>query len=318
VSTRLLRAFLEACHAGPSDLTRWSSAVLETMTPLVAPDHGLLLGASDRDKGDHGYVCARGRVERLLDVAPSFLARDGRPADDAERRRQVAVAYRPFRVALAGAHAAKLGVDLRPTIARAMPGFDDVLGMFAGAGRVALVACTPLGKGDAKRARDPRLLRVQRHFAGAAGARLEPSTTSADLVLDGRGRAVFATRRGETLRPAMIDMARAFARELAFRDEVDPDAERLWDALWSGGWSVTHTETEAGRRLLVLRRASPESAPRLTAREREVLARARRGESLKTIALELGRSVATVSIQLARGLAKLGLTDRTQLVSLDG
>ena len=106
-----------------------------------------------------------------------------------------------------------------------------------------------------------------------------------------------------------------FARELESRAEPDEEAERLWDALWEGGWTVANVEESDGRRYLTLRRTRPEAAA-TTPLERQVLALARGGHALKYIALELGLSMATASARLQSGLSKLGLSHRMELEGL--
>jgi DNA-binding NarL/FixJ family response regulator len=62
--------------------------------------------------------------------------------------------------------------------------------------------------------------------------------------------------------------------------------------------------------------ASAPPAPRLTPREREVLALIGRGMANKRIALELGVSEKTVKTHVGHLLAKLGVSDRTQAALL--
>lgn len=88
------------------------------------------------------------------------------------------------------------------------------------------------------------------------------------------------------------------ASTLSAGSDPDPSAERLWRELWQGGWSDVHVREEKGQRSLVAQRTNPPSQRPLTAREREVLARALDGMAPKNIAAELGTTVATVSTQL--------------------
>lgn len=96
--------------------------------------------------------------------------------------------------------------------------------------------------------------------------------------------------------------------------EQDPtvDAARLWRELWEGGWCVVRSEVIDGRRHLVVRRA-PDGQRPMSPRERQVLAMAIDGRSLKYIAIELGTTIGTVSLHLRRGLDKLGLQHRLEL-----
>jgi RNA polymerase sigma factor (sigma-70 family) len=64
-----------------------------------------------------------------------------------------------------------------------------------------------------------------------------------------------------------------------------------------------------GRAYLVLARTEAISA-RLTAREREILRRAREGHTYKEIAYDLAISASTVRVLVHRAAAKLGTTCR--------
>ena len=119
--------------------------------------------------------------------------------------------------------------------------------------------------------------------------------------------------RGE---PADLrDLPSLLAREVADRPEPDEQAERLWDELWRGGWTLARIDDADGRRYLTIRRAKAEE-PALSPVERAVLALAREARSIKWIATELGMSNAGASMHLRSGLTKLGLTHRLELLRL--
>jgi DNA-binding CsgD family transcriptional regulator len=96
------------------------------------------------------------------------------------------------------------------------------------------------------------------------------------------------------------------------------DGSTLWQGLIDGDWIITARHDRDGQRHLTLRRATPEERSRLslTTREREVLACARHGYSLKLIGHELRLAPSTVSTHLSKGLRKLGLDSVALLAAL--
>jgi DNA-binding CsgD family transcriptional regulator len=132
-------------------------------------------------------------------------------------------------------------------------------------------------------------------------------------VLHAEGAATDAVARG-SLRAAAraIDRARSRVRS------NEREALELWQGLVEGRWSLVDQFDGDGRRYLIARRNDTEIPdPRaLSLRERQVLAHAALGQSLKVIAYALGLSVATVAEHRARGLRKLGIRSQAELSSL--
>lgn len=109
-------------------------------------------------------------------------------------------------------------------------------------------------------------------------------------------------------------------RELAFRLDASPDAERdpaeaalAWRAFVDGRYTVVDQFDAHGRRYIVVRRGLPLCAS-LTPREREVLSYAKLAYSGKRIAYELGISQSTVALHLKSAARKLGYGSRSRLV----
>lgn len=78
-------------------------------------------------------------------------------------------------------------------------------------------------------------------------------------------------------------------------------------------WTLVAEFAEGDSRYVLLRLSNPIDG--LTAREREILARAAIGETNKVIAYELGLSDSTVRVHVARACAKLGVETRTEAVA---
>ena len=98
------------------------------------------------------------------------------------------------------------------------------------------------------------------------------------------------------------------------------DALLAWQVLVLGEWSIVDRFDSDGRRFLVAHRNAPEVAePRkLTRREARVAAYASQGLTNKLIAYYLGIGESAVSTHLSAVLRKLGLSTRTELVSMLG
>jgi DNA-binding CsgD family transcriptional regulator len=127
----------------------------------------------------------------------------------------------------------------------------------------------------------------------------------------GQARELTATHR---LREAAIavDEARGGMRE------TDPEkALEIWQALVSGRWStIDWFDTDGRRFVLALPNPPQVSDPRgLTEREQQVVAYAAMGQTNKMIGYRLGLSRSRVSLLLRNAMRKLGVRNRTQLVS---
>jgi DNA-binding CsgD family transcriptional regulator len=118
----------------------------------------------------------------------------------------------------------------------------------------------------------------------------------------------------ESLRRAAkaIDRARSNARS------NEDEALDLWQGLVAGRWSLFDRFDTDGRRFLIARKNDPDvTDPRaLTLRERQVLAYAAMGHSLKLIAYSLGISLSSVSTNRRTAMRKLGLRTQADVVRL--
>lgn len=148
-----------------------------------------------------------------------------------------------------------------------------------------------------------------------------PDVTLLDLRLPGVSGIDVAARL-QALRPACrIIMFTSFARE-----------EEIYEALKAGAWSYIRKGAARGELLQAIRAVhagqryiSPEIGRRLadhvsrgdlTAREREVLQHMLEGRSNRQIAVELDLSEHTVNIHVKNILSKLGVSGRTEAVTV--
>jgi len=121
----------------------------------------------------------------------------------------------------------------------------------------------------------------------------------------------------EALRLAALTADRARART-AGEDALS--ALEAWRALLDGKWSLVDSFDSNRRRVLVARRnpAHGANVPLVSPREREILGRRARLQSVKVIAYDLGISQATVSRELSSGMRKLGIEQGADLVAFVG
>jgi DNA-binding CsgD family transcriptional regulator len=96
----------------------------------------------------------------------------------------------------------------------------------------------------------------------------------------------------------------------------DDAAASLWREVRAGRWSIVDEYERDGRRFLVARRAPSPALDKLTAREREIVARVVSGRASKEIGIELGVAASTVAGHLANAMKKLGVHSRVSLVRL--
>jgi len=154
-------------------------------------------------------------------------------------------------------------------------------------------------------------VRLRHCFGGFAADPWPDSGTESALRFAGGGMV-----RTKSLRARMRDMIVCH--------ELVEDAQRLpedlpasfWAAVGCGDWSlIDRFERDDRFWLVAYRHETPSKDPRcLAAREREVVELAARGETNRRIGMALGIAVGTVAGQLSRALAKLGLSDRNDLV----
>lgn len=106
------------------------------------------------------------------------------------------------------------------------------------------------------------------------------------------------------------------ARQM-LRAGATSEAAPVWTSLVAGGWTVVDSMDHTGDRVVVAKRRHASTIERphaqLSEREREIVARAARGESNKSIAIELGIAPSTVAGHLTSAAAKLGAKTRVEL-----
>ena len=159
--------------------------------------------------------------------------------------------------------------------------------------------------------------RLRRAFPGAPNGDLSDGV---DAVLSPSGSLAHAEAKAqspsarESLRLAAkaIDRARSKARS------NEDEALDLWQGLVAGRWSLIEQFDSDGRRFMVARRNDPRvTDPRaLGLRERQVLAYAAMGHSLKLIGYSLGISPSSVSTARRTAMRKLGLRTTADVVRL--
>lgn len=108
-------------------------------------------------------------------------------------------------------------------------------------------------------------------------------------------------------------------RVASAREDVSPELGGLesWAGLLAGRWSIVRAQHGGGRqRWLAVENPAGDPLRGLTPAERELVERARTGDALKAIAIDLCLDEATVATTLARGLRKLGLASRAELITV--
>jgi two-component system NarL family response regulator len=155
----------------------------------------------------------------------------------------------------------------------------------------------------------------------AAFAKEPPDVTLMDLRLPGTSGIDLATRIQEQWPGARIIMFTSYARE-----------EEIYEALRAGAWSYIRKGAARSELLQAIRAVhagqryiSPEigrhladhvSQNELSSREREVLQEMFHGRSNKEIGVALGISEHTVNIHVKNVLSKLGVSGRTEAVTV--
>ncbi len=158
--------------------------------------------------------------------------------------------------------------------------------------------------------------RLRRTLANGSPAR--SVMEGADAILEADGRVVDARGAAATLdgRDALRAMAIAMDRaRSSLRKSDEEEAISLWTALVDGRWTLLEHFDRDGRRYFVARRNEPQvhEVLALGPRERQIVAYAARGHSVKLIAYELGLSSPTISEHLTSAMAKLGVANRGEL-----
>jgi DNA-binding CsgD family transcriptional regulator len=154
----------------------------------------------------------------------------------------------------------------------------------------------------------------------AAGRRLADAS-STEAVLDAGGAVVHAEgpARSRVARNDLKRMALTIDRVRTRKGRSDPDnALSVWKGLVSGRWSLVETFERDGKRLTIARKNSPNlgRALKLSGVEQMVVKLLANGQSQKYIAYTLGISSPAVSQHVMSAMLKLGVRDKSSLVSL--
>lgn len=166
-------------------------------------------------------------------------------------------------------------------------------------------------------------LRLRNALKGAAVALTDGVAilAGAEAVLDASGKVVDASgqarseRARDHLRVAALAIDKARGRLARERPE---EATALWQGLIGGRWSIIEVTDTDARRYWVARRNEPEVAEdrRLTRREGQVVGLVALGLSDDMVAYSLGLAEATIRTHLRRGMKKLGMSERSQIITL--
>jgi len=169
--------------------------------------------------------------------------------------------------------------------------------------------------------------RIATHIS--AGARLRrafPGNPSgdiaegADAVLSPSGSVTHAEvgARSPSAMESLRRAAKAIDRARSKGRSNEDEALDLWQGLVAGRWSLFDRFDTDGRRYLIARKNDPDVTDlrALTLRERQVLAYAAMGHSLKLIAYSLGISTSTASGNRQAAMRKLGLRTHADVVRL--
>jgi DNA-binding NarL/FixJ family response regulator len=157
--------------------------------------------------------------------------------------------------------------------------------------------------------------RLQRQLAGAGSA--AAAEVAAVLTPDGRVEHAEAGAKSAGARAELTSAVRRRERALGPRAGDAERSVRSLKGLVDARWTLVDQYESGGRRYVLARENAPKplGAPRLSSRERQVVAMATLGRSNKLIAYELGLAFSTVRVLMARASAKLGATDRADLIS---
>ncbi len=175
-------------------------------------------------------------------------------------------------------------------------------------------------------ARRRRWSKLTTHLA--TGLRLRQRLLDPDaipeLIFDAQGRAIHVeplddARPERVLLSRVGEAVRAVTRARGPLREEDPErATSLWTALIEGRWALADRVDADGKRfVLAFRNELGAPGPReLSARERDVVAWAAGGASLKEIAYAMGLAISTVGEQLSRAMRKLHVANRGELAAM--
>ena len=196
----------------------------------------------------------------------------------------------------------------------------DVLGVVgadsSGQGMV-LAALVPAGFRLAPALRQ-RWRAITSHLASGRRLRTRSQGAVDEAVLDLGGKLYDAVGRATSrdARVALRQAARAIDRARLERTRAPDTALEHWQALVSGRWSLVDRFESDGRTFLIAKPNPPRppAVPRLTPRERAVVALAVLGRSNKLIAYELGLSLGSVGTYLQRAQRRLGVSSRAALI----
>lgn len=156
---------------------------------------------------------------------------------------------------------------------------------------------------------------VSRHLENALNVRDALARgVAAEFDLQGRGD---FDGRAAGARAQLVEAARCLEHHREQSDRGDVRALDVWSQLLRGRWSIVRHQRQGGRmRYLAIENPLGDTLRGLNDLERQVVARAARGESNKLMAIELELHLSTVNNLLASALQKLGIARRTHLPAL--
>jgi DNA-binding CsgD family transcriptional regulator len=120
----------------------------------------------------------------------------------------------------------------------------------------------------------------------------------------------------DRVRDLLRDAVKSLETARGFRCRSPRAGGVTWKKLATAQWRLVDHFESNGKRYVVAFRDDPEAsaAANLSAREREIAARAAMGQSNKVIAYELGVAHSTVRVFVARAAAKLGAVTREEMI----
>jgi DNA-binding CsgD family transcriptional regulator len=316
---------VEACYAPADDHLAWSRGLVDALLP-ASDGAGLYSFALDLSDP------ARLRWEPLADAGPvpdwrTSLAETQRGAPP----EIVRAIYRPAPAVdtlsrRLRALPTEIQAAIRGEVGPRMQGMTDCIGMTGAVhdGRWVVIAI-PLRPGSTPAPRRiHQLRRIAAHVVSAWRLRRrleEAGAEEPEAVLSPGGRVLDAAPSASDgrSRASLAEAVRRMDRARGGLRRTDPEeALSLWQGLVTGRWSLVDRVDADGRRHVLARRNEPAVRdPRaLDPGERQVLAYAVLGHSLKYVGYLLGIAPSTVATRIESARAKLGARSRRELIEL--
>jgi DNA-binding CsgD family transcriptional regulator len=313
-------SILEAAYEVERDEEAWLNGLIDGATCL---DRGLGVMAFAYDSSDPshfrvGALVHRGFSRKRLDVTMGLIRDMTARPDFVERA---------FRLTPCATMSEIEGDATEWRKPAASAGFGDSVGINGvdPSGRGCIVGALLPEQTRLTRAQRETLNRISTHMAAAYRLRHKMRTSSVEPwgVVDRRGKVCDCPEPLDASTPAALSSAaRDIAEARGALRHADADgAVASWPALVKRRFSLIDEST--GRRspgpvAIYENPPVPQAFLQLTEREREVAAFLALGHTTKIIAYELGISDSTVRVLLSRIRARLGATNRAELLKLLG